>query len=60
MMVNFLVVGFERWDVGGLHGELEGTVKMYGPEAQLLVYLWLKNISLLSGTVILFDQLQSF
>lgn len=53
-------MGFERWDVGGLHGELEGTVKMYGPEAQLLVYLWLKNISLLSGTVILFDQLQSF
>lgn len=32
MMVNFLVVGFERWDVGGLYGELEGIVKMYGFE----------------------------
>ena len=40
-------------------GGLAGTMKMCGPEAWLFVSLWLKNESVVSGIVRLFDQFQS-
>ena len=59
MMINFLVMGFERWDIGGLQGGLEGTVKMSGLKlSYLCIFGW--KVCLLSVSVILFGQLQSF
>ena len=38
-MMNFLVMGFERCDIGGMQGGLESTMEIFGLEAWLFVYL---------------------
>lgn len=46
MMINFLVMGFERWGIGGLQGGLEGTVKMAGLKlSYLCIFGWKMCVS---------------
>lgn len=56
-MINFLLMSFERWDIGGLQGGLVSTVKMSGLKLSTCVSLAEECMPPINYT---FCQLHSF